>query len=135
MKFFTRLLPLYLIVLSSSVLRAQEIPKYYYVVIGGFAVESNAQKFAGYVRANRYNAAYDLNSERKLSYVYVLKTLQKDEAYAQTRQLQAESEFKDAWVFFGTLERDKIVPVPVPVVKEEVQEPAVADTTQVVAAA
>src|SRR5688572_2023894 len=90
------------------ILQAQDTPKYYYVVIGGFAVESNAQKFTGYVRANRYDATYDYNSERKLSYVYILKTQQKDEAFDMTRELQLSSEFKDAWVFYGILDRDRV---------------------------
>jgi outer membrane protein OmpA-like peptidoglycan-associated protein len=112
------------------VLQAQDAPKYYYVVIGGFAVESNAEKFSGYVRANRYNATYDYNSERKLSYVYVLKTEQKDEAFDMTRELQVSSEFKDAWVFYGTLDRDRVTaPAEPPAIKEEPKETPTVDTT------
>lgn len=107
-------------ILSSLLLRAQEVPQYYYVVIGGFAIESNAQKFTGYVRSNRYDASYDFNSERKLSYVYTLKTFEKDAAYDMVRELQTNSEFKDAWVFYGTLDRDKAAPPIVqPIAKEE----------------
>src|SRR5690242_14721012 len=93
--------------LTASFTHAQQ---FYYVVIGGFADEANAQKFTGYVRMNRYNAAYDLNSERKLYYVYVLKATVKEDAVTQAKQLQAESEFKDAWVFTGLLDREKNPP-------------------------
>lgn len=117
-------------ILCSLSLHAQESPKYYYVVIGGFAVESNAQKFTGYVRSHRYDASYDYNSERKLSYVYTLKTQNKDEAFDMTRELQLSSEFKDAWVFYGTLDRDvAAAPVQQPVVKEVPKETPPPDTT------
>jgi outer membrane protein OmpA-like peptidoglycan-associated protein len=99
-------------------------------VIGGFAVESNAQKFSGYVRSHRYDATYDYNSERKLSYVYTLKTENKDDAFDMARELQLSSEFKDAWVFNGTLDRDRGAPVQQPAIKEEPKEtPPAADTT------
>lgn len=119
-----------LFTLSFLTLHAQEPPKYYYVVIGGFAVESNAQKFTGYVRSHRYDATYDYNSERKLNYVYTLKTEQKDDAFDMTRELQLSSEFKDAWVFYGTLDRDIAAgPPQQPAIKEEPKETAPADTT------
>jgi outer membrane protein OmpA-like peptidoglycan-associated protein len=112
------------------ILQAQDAPKYYYVVIGGFAIESNAQKFSGYVRANRYDATYDYNSERKLHYVYILKTGEKDQAFDMTRELQLSSEFKDAWVFYGTLDRDQVkAPAEPPAIKEEPKETPPADTT------
>jgi outer membrane protein OmpA-like peptidoglycan-associated protein len=107
------------------------------VVIGGFAVESNAQKFSGYVRSHRYDATYDYNSERKLSYVYTLKTENKDDAFDMARELQLSSEFKDAWVFHGTLDRDS-GPSQQPAVKEEPKEepketsPAADTTAQVI---
>jgi outer membrane protein OmpA-like peptidoglycan-associated protein len=112
------------------ILQAQDAPKYYYVVIGGFAIESNAQKFSGYVRANRYDATYDYNSERKLHYVYILKTEEKDPAFDMTRELQLSSEFKDAWVFYGTLDRDQATTkAEPPAIKEEPKETPPADTT------
>ena len=46
----------------------------FYVVVGAFEGESNAQKFMGYVRSLRYSASYELNESNKLYYVYVLKT-------------------------------------------------------------
>jgi outer membrane protein OmpA-like peptidoglycan-associated protein len=100
--------------LFSSIAHGQDL---YYVVIGSFADEFNAKKFTGYVRSQRYDASYDLHTGRKLFYVYVVKTSDKEQSYAKVRQLQSESEFKDAWVFNGILASDKnpvVVVVPEP---------------------
>jgi len=75
----------------------------YYVVIGAFAVEANAKKFTGYARNQRYDAQYELNPVRNLFYVYVLKTNSHKEAYTQTLRLQKETEYRDAWAFYGSL--------------------------------
>jgi outer membrane protein OmpA-like peptidoglycan-associated protein len=83
----------------------------YYVVIGAFAVEANAKKFTGYARNQRYDAEYELNPVRNLFYVYVLKTKSRKEAYTQTLRLQQETEYRDAWAFFGLLGEDRNVTV------------------------
>ena len=75
----------------------------HYVVVGAFAQESNARKFTGYVRSLRYAAEYELNVSKKYFYVYILKSFSKEDALAQVRQLQRDSEFKDAWLFTGHL--------------------------------
>jgi hypothetical protein len=46
----------------------------YYVVVGAFAKESNAKKFSGFVRSRFFQATYELNENRNLFYVYVIKT-------------------------------------------------------------
>ncbi|MCK6618027.1 MAG: OmpA family protein [Cyclobacteriaceae bacterium] len=86
---------------------AKTAAQQYYVVIGAFAIESNAKKFTGYARNQRYDAEYRLRTDRNLFYVYVLKTTSRKEAYAQTIRLQKETEFKDAWAFYGTLGDEK----------------------------
>lgn len=111
----TRYLFAFLFLLTASFTQAQ---KFHYVVIGSFADEINAQKFTGFVRMNRYNAVYDLHSEKKMYYVYVLRASVKEDAVAQAKQLQAESDFKDAWVFSGLLDREKNSPAQ-PIVKVE----------------
>jgi outer membrane protein OmpA-like peptidoglycan-associated protein len=75
----------------------------FYVIVGAFAQESNAQKFTGYVRSLRYAAEYELNTEKNFFYVYVLKSESRGDAVLQLRQLQQESEFKDTWLFNGHL--------------------------------
>lgn len=82
----------------------------YYVVVGAFAKESNAKKFSGFVRSRFFQATYELNENRNLFYVYVLKTVNKKEAFDQVRILQKEEAFKDAWVFRGNL-GSTIIPV------------------------
>ncbi|HMD80234.1 MAG TPA: OmpA family protein, partial [Anaerolineales bacterium] len=59
--------------------------------------------FTGYVRSLRYAAEYELNVEKKYFYVYVLKSKTRDDAIVQVKQLQQDSEFKDAWLFSGHL--------------------------------
>jgi|APTNR8051073442_1049403.scaffolds.fasta_scaffold00032_56 outer membrane protein OmpA-like peptidoglycan-associated protein len=82
----------------------------YYVVVGAFAKESNAKKFSGFVRSRFFQATYELNENRNLFYVYVIKTANKKEAFDQVRILQKEEAFKDAWVFRGNL-GSTIIPV------------------------
>ena len=106
---------IFLFVLGSATSYAQQ----YYVVVGAFAQESNAQKFSGYVRSLRYSAHYELNKAKNYYYVYVLKTTVRSDGLAQTKELQDESEFKDAWIFAGQL-GDKEEPVVVQPPREEV---------------
>lgn len=92
-----------LLVLCFLLITANGLAQQFYVIVGAFAQESNAQKYTGYVRSLRYAAEYKLNVEKKLFYVYVLKSRIKDDAALQAQQLQQDSEFKDAWVFSGHL--------------------------------
>jgi hypothetical protein len=74
----------------------------YYVVIGGFSVQENAQKFAEYAMTLNVPATYSLNPERNLYYVYVRSTGNKTKAYTTLARMQEEG-FNDAWVFKGWL--------------------------------
>lgn len=74
----------------------------YYVVIGGFAVQENAQKFAEYAMTLNVPATYSLNPERNIYYVYVRSTGNKGKAYTTLARMQEEG-FSDAWVFKGWL--------------------------------
>jgi len=97
------------------------------VIVGAFAKESNAEKFTGYVRSLRFGAHYELNTSQNYYYVYVLRTDSKEEAIYQARELQQNSEFKDAWLFTGQLEGDKqgaVVVSPQPPL-EEIKEPII----------
>ncbi|HEY9049816.1 MAG TPA: OmpA family protein [Ohtaekwangia sp.] len=130
-KRITRASLIALFTLISAVTYAQ----HYYVVVGVFAVESNAQKFTGYVRSLRYSAQYELNTAKNQYYVYVLRTNNHEEGLAKVKSLQAGTELNDAWLFTGRLgtgtEPIADVPVEKPVVTEEpVTTPSV-DTTAV----
>lgn len=75
----------------------------FYAVVGAFEEESNARKFTGYVHSQLYPAEYAVNATKDLFYVYVLKTTDRNAAYDKVKELQTESEFKNAWLFTGEL--------------------------------
>jgi outer membrane protein OmpA-like peptidoglycan-associated protein len=78
------------------------------VVIGSFEKEENAIKLA-----SKEKAEIQFNPDKKLYYVFVLKTEDHDKAFEEARRLQAESEFKDAWVFsdppMESIKEDEII--------------------------
>ena len=126
------LLLLILLTLAAEI-KAQQ----FYVIVGAFAQESNAQKFTGYVRSLRYAAEYELNVEKKYFYVYVLRSGLREDALSQVKQLQQDSEFKDAWLFAGHLgtspppEQKEVVVIVPPAADEK---PPVAEETQLIKA-
>ena len=112
----------------------------FYIIVGAFAQESNAQKFTGYVRSLRYSAQYELNTDKNYFYVYTLRGTNREDALTQVKALQKESEFKDAWVFAGQL-GNPVTPTavePSPAKEEEkieAQPAAVAPDTAAIAVA
>lgn len=70
----------------------------YYVVIGTFAEESNARKFAKTISNSFKDVTYSFNEARKLYYVHVIKTSRKEEAQDWSLYLRKEKGFRDAWV-------------------------------------
>lgn len=72
-----------------------------YVVIGAFAVRRNAVKFTSHAAAMKYDARYEFIPNRKLYYVYILDTKDREVALSEARRLRIESEFNDAWVYGG----------------------------------
>ncbi|MBT1690106.1 OmpA family protein [Dawidia soli] len=76
----------------------------YYVVVGGFAVQKNAELFTEHVLAGNYPARYAFNPVRKLYYVYVRVTADRQRARQLAYQLRLESEFTKAWIYQGSLE-------------------------------
>jgi outer membrane protein OmpA-like peptidoglycan-associated protein len=69
-----------------------------YVVIGAFSVRDNAVQFA-----EKSKAEFDVNPERHLYYVFILKTDDHTAAIAEAIRLRKETSYKDAWVFLGNL--------------------------------
>lgn len=84
--------------------QAQNHSGTYYVVVGGFAIQKNAERFAEHVLAENYPARYAFNPARKLYYVYVRVTADRQSARRLTYQLRLESEFTKAWIYEGSLE-------------------------------
>ena len=98
-----------------------------YVVIGAFASRSNAAQFVEYVKKINFNPVTEINTNRNLYYVYVLRTddkksafleankirvLHSDElkaAFFEVNKIRKETPFYDTWVFTGILGRDNTV--------------------------
>jgi outer membrane protein OmpA-like peptidoglycan-associated protein len=93
----------------SSAAFAQNIFSPFYVVIGGFEKEENAQKFVNYAQEENLPAVYAYNEERKVYYVYVRATQTREIAIEVLNAVRANSVFKDAWVFNGVLLGDNFV--------------------------
>ena len=90
-----------LVLISSSAFAQMFLP--YYVVVGGFENEENAQRFITYADEQNLPAVYAFNEDRKIFYVYVRATQTKEVAYEILKRIQTNSVFKDAWVFNGVL--------------------------------
>jgi outer membrane protein OmpA-like peptidoglycan-associated protein len=88
---------------------APAICQHYYVIIGAFAIESNAKKLTGYARSKYFDAQYSINKKNKLFHVYILSTSSKHEAIMRTLEMQKETEFKDAWLYHGFLGDDHLL--------------------------
>jgi outer membrane protein OmpA-like peptidoglycan-associated protein len=81
-------------------LDGQQLP--YYVVIGAYAVESNAQRATLRAHDLNYPAIYGYNSGKKFYYVYVRVSSDKDRAMTTLNDIRREG-FRDAWIFQGAL--------------------------------
>ena len=120
--------------MSQSVL-AQEVFSPYYVVIGGFSSEENAQKYCTFAHEQNLPAVYALNEERKIYYVYVRGTQTREVAYEILASLRGASVFKDAWVFNGVLSGSNLSPktlTPVAQTKPEAEAEAESDPVIVI---
>jgi len=95
------------VAINRSQAQGQSYP-YYYVVVGGFASQSNAEHFTTHVHELNYPARYAFNANRKLYYVYVRVTKDKQQARETTYRLRLETEFKKAWIYNGPLEGDGV---------------------------
>ena len=74
----------------------------YHVVIGAFESEENAKKLCDNAHTLNVWATYSFNPEKKIFYVFVRNTRDRDDAYATLKNMQIEG-FRDAWVFRGVL--------------------------------
>lgn len=92
---------------STNLLLAQigSDPDLYYVVIGAFAKKKNAINFTKEA-SKTYNAVYEWNPIRSLDYVYIVKTNEKQAAIDEALRMQAETRYKDTWVYHGLLGKD-----------------------------
>jgi outer membrane protein OmpA-like peptidoglycan-associated protein len=82
--------------------RLDERPNY--VVIGAFSIHRNAMRFTARAHKDlKMNAKFEMNPFRKLYYVYVLSTEDQELAINEAKRLREQSEFRDTWVYFGSL--------------------------------
>ncbi|HEY0654213.1 MAG TPA: SPOR domain-containing protein, partial [Chryseosolibacter sp.] len=81
-------------------LDGQQLP--FYVVIGAYAVESNAQRATLRAHELNYPAIYGYNAEKKFYYVYVRVSADKTKAATTLNDIRREG-FRDAWIFQGSL--------------------------------
>jgi outer membrane protein OmpA-like peptidoglycan-associated protein len=82
---------------------AQNLSHPYYVVVGGFAHEKNAKRFTESLHQQNYPARYAFNEGRKLYYVYIRLTDDKQKARELAYRVRSEKQFSDAWIYQGTL--------------------------------
>ena len=75
----------------------------FYVVIGAFANPRNAQEFTEIAKKEIPGATNALNPHRKLYYVFVTETPDKNVALAQALVLQKGQNYSDTWVYTGLL--------------------------------
>jgi len=118
MKTTFRLILLVMIWMSQSAV-AQDIFSPYYVVIGGFSSEENAQKYCTYAHEQNLPAVYAFNEERGIFYVYVRATQTKEIASDILKNLRTNTVFRDAWIFNGLLSGSELIAKrPAPVVEK-----------------
>jgi outer membrane protein OmpA-like peptidoglycan-associated protein len=79
----------------------QQLP--YYVVIGAYAVEGNAQRATVQAHELNYPAVYGFHSEKKFFYVYVRVSPEKEQALTALNQIRKDG-FRTAWIFQGALQ-------------------------------
>jgi outer membrane protein OmpA-like peptidoglycan-associated protein len=102
----------------------------YYVVIGVFAKLDNAVRLTNRANQHGFNAQYAINTRQKWNYVYLLQTTDKRKAYALAIRMRADTEYKDAWVFTGTLGAGQSIIVEEPTEKPEEKPPVVIEPVE-----
>lgn len=97
---------------------AQENPSYY-VTIGVFAKADNANRLIEKAVKEGLDAQSAIKVGSNLSYVYVFVTTEKRKAYALAVKLRAETEYKDAWIFEGSLGEVQVAAVTEPTAEKK----------------
>src|SRR5688572_13400264 len=90
------LLPLFNGILFAQVLNVQEPG--YYVVIGSFAIQNNASKFAQKLNKEGSTCKYFFDSTKQIYYVYKSVIQRKSEAQSAVYELRKDERFYDAWL-------------------------------------
>ena len=111
----------FILLIGATLLQAQD----YYVVIGAYRVKKYADIFTGYARNAKYDAREGRHEQRQLTYIYVLRTSDRQEAIKLTVHLQNNTEFQDAWLYKGPLTTQDSQPPVVKTITPPKEEPIV----------
>lgn len=84
-------------------LKSEPPSSHFYIIVGGFASQQNAQSFTNYIQHLNYPARYAYNAERNLYYVYVLNTDDKQYARNLLYKVREKKQLKTAWIYNGIL--------------------------------
>lgn len=74
-----------------------------YVIVGVFRVLDNAVRYTDKANKASFSAGYIQNPRNKLYYVYIFQSLESKKAFAFMMKVRLETEYKDAWVYRGSL--------------------------------
>jgi outer membrane protein OmpA-like peptidoglycan-associated protein len=79
----------------------------YYVVVGVFSIPKNAVLFSKRMPRYQLTGKYEMNFNKGLHYVYVMKTNDRTQAIDEALRLRArpDSLFSDAWVYHGSFQK------------------------------
>ncbi len=93
-----------LMIVTSSFSQGQNATdKLYYVVIGAFANPRNAAEFTENAKKKNLDAQSSVAGARKLHFIYILETPERELAISEAVKLQKESTYSDTWVYQGLL--------------------------------
>lgn len=93
-----------LMIVTSSFSQGQNATdKLYYVVIGAFANPKNAAEFTENAKKKNLDAQSSVAGARKLHFIYILETPERELAISEAVKLQKESTYSDTWVYQGLL--------------------------------
>ena len=74
-----------------------------YVIVGVFRIMDNAVRFTDRANKLNFHAGYIQNPRNKLYYVYIFQSLESKKAFAFMMKVRLETEFREAWVYRGSL--------------------------------
>lgn len=79
----------------------------YYVVVGVFSIPKNAMLWTKQMPKYQLKGKYEMNFNKGLHYVYVMKTNDRTQAIDEALRLRArpDSTFSDAWVYHGSFKK------------------------------
>ena len=83
----------------TSAFAQTETSKSFYVIIGGFKSEMNANRFVESAADFFDETDYALNVSRGIFYVYTFKGSKRAEAYAMAAEARSKGAYQDAWVY------------------------------------